>query len=157
MFAAMDSPGNRLLECKGETASGELVTVRPGNGWSDGRGVSSELLRRLRTYPRSADLRLLVKGLLDGDYVETDAASLSLQAEFLKSNPGLSEKFPPPREWPTKVLIPRDRRRIDDDQAPVYRLSWVQGAVSRLRFDPADCSLHPTTLLEPQTARTAPE
>jgi len=149
MFAAMDDPGSRFLHCVGTTTDGEFVRVQVSSVPSDA-GVSSNLLRRLRTQPTEHDLHRLLEAAVPIEYVESDVGTRSLRSEFFEHNPFIAGKFAPLPDRPVKSLVACDPGKAGHAEAPTYRLANIEGAIWKVRFNVPDRSVRVHTLVGPE-------
>lgn len=149
MFAAVDSPGMRVLTVVGVDADGVEHRIATSEGMNSKRTLT------LRSYPDTGQLRELAAELLDSEFVSV-GSRMALAFEQIRvgraSEPlDLSDSVDH-QEW-FRARRPDDPSMLADQ---VRRFEAIRVQVWRLRFDAADLRLWMEPLLSAIEVRRQP-
>ena len=141
MFAAIDSPGMRIVSAVGIDAEGLPHRLDPLASLSGARR------RHILAYPRERDLQELARELVEDEFVPTGAKVTSALEQLQAQNPDARLGL----RYPSRFSGPVYRVRKDGDPnvpaAQMRRFETVIVESWRLQFDARDTRLTVTPLL----------
>ena len=142
MFAAIDSPGMRVLTVVGIDSAGAEHRISTSDGMNSKRTLT------LRSYPDAVALRELAGELLDSDFVSV-GSRVALAFEQIRvgsTGEPLDLPFEPgQRDW-YRARRPDDPHMLADQ---VRRFETIRVQIWRLRFDAARLRVWMEPLLSP--------